>query len=216
MNETRPGRWIGYSAGPGGKDHLEPDMRVFAEQRERELADRTQLASDIDARCRLHGNFVLRSGQTASEYFDKYLFEADPRLLRRLAEQMVPLVPAGTQLLAGLELGGVPIAAMLSQLTGLPALFVRKQAKEYGTRKLAEGDDPAGQHVILLEDVITTGGAVLMAATALRELGATVSTVVCAIDRSAPGVSVLAEHGISVRSVLTKADLDAAASSASS
>jgi len=179
-------------------------------------ADRTQLASDIDARCRLYGSFVLRSGQTASEYFDKYLFEADPRLLRRVAERMVPLLPADTQLLGGLELGGVPIATMLSQLTGLPALFVRKQAKEYGTRKLAEGDDPAGQHVVLLEDVITTGGAVLMAATALRDLGATVSTVVCAIDRSNPGASVLAEHGISVRPALTKAGLDAAASSAGS
>ena len=168
-----------------------------------------QLAHDIDARCRLHGRFVLRSGQVADEYFDKYLFEADPVLLRRIAEQMIGLVPPDAQLLGGLELGGVPIAAMLSQLTGLPALFVRKEAKEYGTRKLAEGDDPAGQHVVLVEDVITTGGAVLAAASALRHLGATVATVVCAIDRSAPGQSVLPAGGIAVRAVLTKADLDA-------
>jgi orotate phosphoribosyltransferase len=174
----------------------------------------TELAADIDARCRLHGSFVLRSGQITDEYFDKYLFEADPRLLRRVAERMVPLIPADAQSLGGLELGGVPIATMLSQLTGLPALFARKQAKEYGTRKLAEGDDPAGMHVVLVEDVITTGGAVLAAATALRDLGATVSTVLCAIDRSAPGGSVLADNGISVRSVLTKADLDAAAGAA--
>jgi orotate phosphoribosyltransferase len=175
-------------------------------------ADFIQLASDVDARCHLYGSFVLRSGQVTDEYFDKYLFEADPRLLRRVAERMVPLIPAGTQLLGGLELGGVPIATMLSQLTGLPALFARKQAKEYGTRKLAEGDDPAGQHVVLVEDVIMTGGAVVDAATALRDLGATVSTVVCVIDRSEPGASMLADHGISMRSVLTKADLEAAAS----
>jgi orotate phosphoribosyltransferase len=174
-------------------------------------AELTRLAADVDERCRLHGSFVLRSGQVASEYFDKYLFEADPQLLRRVAERMVPLIPADAQLLGGLELGGVPIATMLSQLTGLPALFVRKQAKEYGTRKLAEGGDPAGQHVVLVEDVITTGGAVLAAATALRDLGATVSTVVCAIDRSAPGGSVLTDRGITVRAVLTKADLDAVA-----
>ncbi len=135
-----------------------------------------QLARDVDARCRLHGRFVLRSGQVADEYFDKYLFEADPLLLRRVAEQMTGLVPPDARVLGGLELGGVPIAAMLSQLTGLPALFVRKQAKEYGTRKLAEGDDPAGQHVVLVEDVITTGGAVLAAASALRHLGATVTS----------------------------------------
>ena len=93
-------------------------------------------------------------------------------------------------------------------MNGLPALFVRKQAKAYGTRKVAEGDDPSGRTVTLIEDVITTGGAVLEAATALRELGATVGAVVCAIDRSAPGPSVLAENGISLLSVLTKADLD--------
>jgi orotate phosphoribosyltransferase len=174
-------------------------------------ADLTQLASDVDARCHLYGSFALRSGQVTDEYFDKYLFEADPRLLRRVAEQMVPLIPADTQLLAGLELGGVPIATMLSQLTGLPALFARKRAKEYGTRKLAEGGDPAGQHVVLVEDVIMTGGAVLEAAAALRDLGATVSTVVCVIDRSVPGGNVLADHGISKRSVLTKADLDTVA-----
>jgi orotate phosphoribosyltransferase len=105
-----------------------------------------QLARDIDARCRLRGSFVLRSGQVAAEYFDKYLFEADPLLLRRVAKQMIGLVPPDAQVLGGLELGGVPIATILSQLTGLPALFVRKHAKEYGTRKLAEGNDsPLGR-----------------------------------------------------------------------
>jgi orotate phosphoribosyltransferase len=175
----------------------------------------TQLAGDIDARCRLRGSFVLRSGQLAAEYFDKYLFEGDPPLLRRVAERMVALVPPGTHLLGGLELGGVPIAIMLSQLTGLPALFVRKQAKTYGTCKIAEGEDPAGRTVTLVEDVITTGGAVLAAASALRGLGAEVSIVICAIDRSASGQSRLADHGIGVRPVLTMGQLDAAAETAS-
>src|SRR3954466_11846927 len=94
------------------------------------------LARDIDECCRLTGEFTLRSGQVSSEYFDKYLFEADPVLLRRVVEQMVDLVPDGTELLGGLELGGVPIATVLSGRTGLPALFVRKKAKEYGTSKL--------------------------------------------------------------------------------
>ncbi|HEY2509059.1 MAG TPA: orotate phosphoribosyltransferase [Streptosporangiaceae bacterium] len=170
-----------------------------------------QIARDIDARCRLRGRFTLRSGQVADEYFDKYLFEADPALIRRVAGFMAGLLPAGAEVLGGLELGGVPLASVLSQLTGLPALFVRKQAKTYGTGKLAEGDNPAGRAVVLIEDVITTGGAVLAAARALRGLGATVETVVCAIDRSPPGQSALAAEGIGVRAVLTKADLDAAA-----
>jgi orotate phosphoribosyltransferase len=124
---------------------------------------------------------------------------------------MAELVPASTGLLGGLELGGIPLATLLSQLTGIPALFVRKQAKGYGTRQLAEGGDPRGRTVVLVEDVITTGGAVVHAARALRELGATVTTVVCAIDRSQPGASGLSIEGITVRSVLTKAMLDTAA-----
>jgi orotate phosphoribosyltransferase len=168
-----------------------------------------QLARDIDARCRLRGRFTLRSGQVSEEYFDKYLFEADPVLLRRMTGPLAALVPAGTDLLGGLELGGIPLAVMLSQAAGVPALFVRKRAKEYGTAKLAEGDDPRGRRVVLVEDVITTGGAVVAAARALRELGATVDTVICAIDRTPSGASLLPAAGISVRSVLTKDLLDA-------
>ncbi len=169
------------------------------------------LARDVDARCRLTGTFTLRSGQVSSEYFDKYLFEADPALLLRVARQMVPLLPHDTELLGGLELGGVPIATMVSSLTGHGALFVRKKAKEYGTCKLAEGPDVAGRRVTLIEDVITTGGAVRDATRALREAGAVVEVVVCAIDRSPAGENPLADIGLVVRPVLTKAELDAAA-----
>lgn len=154
---------------------------------------------------------MLRSGQISHEYFDKYLFEADPRLLGRVAVRLARLLPADTDLLGGLELGGVPLATALSQLTGLPALFIRKQAKAYGTRKLAEGDDPAGRHVTLVEDVITVGGSVVAAAEALRALAATVAAVVCAIDRSPPGETALAAAGITVLPVLTKDQLDFAA-----
>jgi orotate phosphoribosyltransferase len=173
--------------------------------------DMAALARDLDARCRLHGSFTLRSGQVSDEYFDKYRFESDPVLMRRVVDRMRDLVPAGTDLLGGLELGGVPLAAMLSFATGIPALFVRKQAKTYGTRRIAEGADPAGRTVLLVEDVITTGGAVVSGAQALRDLGATVAMVVCAIDRSRPGENVLAAEGIEVRPVLTKRQLDAAA-----
>jgi orotate phosphoribosyltransferase len=172
------------------------------------------LARDIDACCRLTGEFTLRSGQVAAEYFDKYLFEAQPALLARVVDRMVGLVPADTHLLGGLELGGIPLATVLSARTGLPALFVRKKAKEYGTCKLAEGPDVAGRRVTLVEDVITTGGAVRDATRALRDAGALVETVVCAIDRSAGPDNPLADVGLRLRSVLTKADLDAARSGA--
>ena len=170
--------------------------------------DLVELVRDVDVRCRLHGDFVLRSGAVTHEYFDKYLFEADPVLLRRIVDRMVALVPPGTDMLGGLELGGVPMVTILSNLTGIPALFVRKEAKTYGTLRLAEGADPVGRNVLLIEDVITTGGAVLNAATALREQGATVTSVVCAVDRSGPGQDRLTTNGITVRSVMTKELLD--------
>ena len=167
------------------------------------------LAADIDAACRLTGEFTLRSGQVADTYFDKYLFEAQPDLLDRVAAQMVDLLPEDTELLGGLELGGIPIATMVSARTRLPALFVRKQAKEYGTAKLAEGPDVSGRRVTIIEDVITTGGAVRDATHALRALGAVVEVVVCAIDRSPEGEDPLADVDLEVRSVLTRAQLDA-------
>jgi orotate phosphoribosyltransferase len=145
----------------------------------------------------------------SSEYFDKYLFETDPALLARVAAQMEGLLPADVDLIGGLEMGGIPLVTVLSARTGLPALFVRKQAKEYGTCKLAEGPDVAGRRVTLVEDVITTGGAVRDATTALRDAGATVDLVVCAIDRSPAGTNPLADVALEVRAVLTKADLDA-------
>jgi orotate phosphoribosyltransferase len=177
------------------------------------MADRDldpDLARDIDALCRLTGEFTLRSGQVSGEYFDKYLFEADPALLARVVARMEPLLPSGTELLGGLEIGGIPIATVLSARTGLPALFVRKEAKAYGTCKLAEGPDVEGRQVTLVEDVITTGGAVRDATRALRGYGATVTDVVCAIDRSPAGDNPLADVGLAVHPVLTKAELDAA------
>jgi orotate phosphoribosyltransferase len=168
---------------------------------------RTDLAATIHRVSNLQGSFVLRSGATATEYFDKYLFESDPRLLKRIAEALEPLIPAGTEALAGLELGGVPIAAVLSQLTGLPLLSVRKKAKEYGTRRLAEGGEVAGRQLLIIEDVVTSGGQVVLSATDLRDLGASVTHALCVIDREAGGVEALAAAGIELRALFTMSEL---------
>ena len=167
--------------------------------------------SDLAARIRetahLTGEFRLRSGATSTRYFDKYLFESDPALLREVAEAMAPLVPPDADALAGLELGGVPLATMLSQVTGLPARFVRKKAKEYGTRRLAEGGDVAGRRIVVVEDVVTSGGQILESAFALRAAGADIVRVVCAIDREAGGVENLAAEGLELRPLLTMSQL---------
>src|SRR3972149_3310485 len=100
---------------------------------------RKELAKKIYQASHLTGTFKLRSGQISNEYFDKYLFESDPALLKEIANGMAKLIPEGTEVLAGLEMGGIPLATALSLKTGLPATSVRKQAKDYGTAKLAEG-----------------------------------------------------------------------------
>ncbi len=173
-------------------------------------AELEALADKINAVSRLTGTFTLRSGQIATEYFDKYRFEAQPVLLAEIAEALAPLVPAGTEVLAGLEMGGIPIATALSLRTGIPAAFVRKEAKKYGTARLAEGADIAGRVVTVVEDVITTGGQVLISTDDLRSLGALVGNVICVIDRSADGGAMLAEHGLTMHALLTRAQLDAA------
>jgi len=169
--------------------------------------DRARLAAALYSTAHLRGEFLLRSGRTATEYFDKYRFEADPVLLAAIAEAAAPLVPAGTEVLAGLELGGVPVATALSLRTGLPAAFVRKQAKAYGTRKLAEGTDVEGRRVLVVEDVVTSAGQVVESTAELRALGATVTDVLCVVDREEGGAAALAAIGLRLHPVFTAADL---------
>ncbi|UYL09820.1 orotate phosphoribosyltransferase [Bdellovibrio sp. SKB1291214] len=144
---------------------------------------RTELAKKIYDVAHLTGEFKLRSGQISNEYFDKYRFEAQPAVLREIAKQMVPLIPAGTEVLAGLEMGGIPIATALSLETGIPCAFVRKEAKEYGTCQFAEGLDLKGKKVLVIEDVVTTGGQVVLSTADLRSIGAIVTHVLCVIHR---------------------------------
>ncbi|MDY7103499.1 MAG: orotate phosphoribosyltransferase [Actinomycetota bacterium] len=167
----------------------------------------TELAARLARTCTLRGDFTLRSGRRADTYFDKYRFESDPALLRAVADLAAPLVPPGTELLAGLELGGVPVATALSLVTGLPTVFVRKVAKTYGTAKLAEGAEVTGRRLLVVEDVVTTGGQVAASTGDLRTLGATVDTALCIIDRSG-GDHHLAAADLHLISVFTGAELD--------
>jgi orotate phosphoribosyltransferase len=168
---------------------------------------RDALAKRIYDTAHITGDFLLRSGARSSEYFDKYLFEADPDLLKHIAISLVDLVPKGVDALAGLEMGGIPIATMLSQLTGLPVLFVRKKPKEYGTCKIAEGGQVRGRKLLIVEDVVTSGGAILDAAKALREEGAELAQVVCVIDRESGGPANLAKAQLELKPLFTMTEL---------
>lgn len=175
--------------------------------------DRSELAAAIYTTSFLVGTFQLRSGRTASEYFDKYRFESDPRLLRAIAEHAADHIPPDTEVLAGLELGGVPVATALALESGLPVAFVRKAAKPYGTRRLAEGADVAGRRVLVVEDVITSGGQVASSTADLRERGAVIDEALCIVDREEGGAANLAEHGLRMSALFTADELKAAATS---
>lgn len=166
-----------------------------------------RLAADIRACAQLSGTFTLRSGKTSDTYFDKYQFEAAPRLLGRVADALVPLIPAGTEVLAGLELGGVPIVTALSLKTGLPAAFIRKEAKTYGTCRYAEGAVLEGRKFVLVEDAVSSGGAILDALKKLRSDGLEPTAALCVIDRETGGKEALEAAGLPLLSLLTYADI---------
>ena len=166
------------------------------------------LAARVFAASHLTGTFVLRSGRKADHYFDKYRFESDPELLADIVAAMVPLVPTGIEGLAGMELGGVPLVTVLSSVTRVPAYFVRKEPKKYGTEKVCEGGDVVGRRLLLIEDVVTTGGQMVLSAQDLRAEGAIVEHSLCVIDREGGGADVAAAEGIELRALFTMRDLE--------
>lgn len=145
--------------------------------------DRFELAKSIFNASYINGEFKLRSGKVSHEYFDKYRFESEPKLLSAISTKMEPLLPKDIDGLAALEMGGIPVGTAISLGTGLPCLFVRKSAKDYGTCQLAEGFSVSGKKLCVVEDVVTTGGQIVESVEALRSLGAIIDEVVCVIYR---------------------------------
>lgn len=163
---------------------------------------KSTLPERITSACLLTGEFTLRSGAKATHYFDKYRLESDPVLLKEIALQMLPLLPEHFDGFAGLELGGVPIATVLGQLTLKPVYFVRKEAKTYGTCKQIEGEEIAGKALVVVEDVITSGGQLLESTRVMRQEGATIQHAVCVILRQPEGLIRLQAAGIELSAVM--------------
>jgi len=157
----------------------------------------------------LEGDFLLRSGRRSKFYLDKYLFSTRPDLLRDIAAGIAGKLPAYEpfDLLAGPELGAVAIVAAVSLASGKPFVIVRKGAKGYGTDKAMEGRAEPGQRVVMVEDVVTSGGAALMAADRLREAGLEVSTLICVVDREEGGRAQIEEKGLTFDPLFTATSL---------
>ena len=165
----------------------------------------------------LEGDFLLRSGRRSSYYLDKYRFETRPELLGPLGERLAAAArehePDAVRL-AGPALGAVALAASASLASGLPFVIVRDSAKEYGTAKRLEGPFEEGELVCLLEDVVTSGGALAEAVDALREAGLVVRNAICVVDREEGGADALARLGVRLRSLYRAGDLVPAAKTA--
>jgi orotate phosphoribosyltransferase len=150
-------------------------------------------------RALLEGDFVLRSGRRSTWYLDKYRFETEPELLRALGERLAAAIsecePEATRI-AGPALGAVALAASASMASGLPFIIVRDETKEYGTEKRIEGIFEPGELVCLVEDVVTSGGALGEAVSALRSEGLVVRHAVCVVDREEGGSDTLARLGV--------------------
>jgi orotate phosphoribosyltransferase len=168
----------------------------------------SSLAARIKASAQLTGNFVLRCGAVSTTYFDKYRFEADPKLLLDIATEMAKLVPPGTEVLAGLEMGGIPVVTMLSQVTGLPAAFMRKKPKTYGTCRYAEGASLNGRPFVLIEDVVSSGGAIIDTLQMLKADGLFPTAAICVIDRESGSKEALRAVNLPLRSLYTYSEIN--------
>ena len=156
----------------------------------------------------LKGDFVLRSGKRSNRYFDKFLFETDPTLLRNLGQHLARLVPKETQRLAAPELGAVLLGGAVSMEAGLPLVLVRKEPKRYGTSKQIEGRFEPGDKVTVIEDVVTTGGDSLRSAQVLRDAGVEVIHLVVVLDRGEGGEDNIQAAGIPYSPLFRIADLE--------
>jgi orotate phosphoribosyltransferase len=158
----------------------------------------------------LEGDFVLRSGKRSRYYLDKYRFETRPDILGALGERIAAAVAEaepGAVRLAGPELGAVALAAAGSLASGLPFLIVRKEAKEYATSNRVEGAYDEGDRVCLVEDVVTSGGALLEAVEALRAAGLVVDAAVCVVDREEGGAEALGRQAVRLHPIFRASEV---------
>ncbi len=170
--------------------------------------DRDGLGRELVAAAVLRGTFTLRSGKTSSYYIDKYRLTTEPRLLARITDGLASMLPEGVDRVAGTALGAVPLATALSLRTGLPALFVRVDAaRDHGSSKQIEGVLEPRDRVVLVEDVVTTGGASLAAVDLLRAAGAEIGGVIAVVDREEGGRERFDAAGITFRALFTVTEL---------
>lgn len=173
-----------------------------------ESVRRAELARDIVSSAHMRGDFVLSSGARSRFYFDKYLFETKPTILRRIASLLAERVPADVDRIAGPELGAVALSAALSLETGLPFVIVRKGSKEYATSKLVEGELHGGERILIVEDVLTTATQAIRAARQVARAGGDIAGILGVIDREQGAAAAISAAGYHFDALFRLSDLD--------
>lgn len=153
------------------------------------------------------GEFTLKSGQTSSIYINLRKIISYPKIMRTVAALMWDSVSQSKfDLVCGVPYTALPIATCLALDHDLPMVMRRKEKKEYGTKQLIEGDFKQGQHCLIIEDVITTGGSIIETATDLQQAGILVTDTVLLIDREQGGRQNL-EKQFKVHSIFTISEI---------
>jgi orotate phosphoribosyltransferase len=154
------------------------------------------------------GDFTLSSGRKSSYYIDIKGAYSDPVILKEIAVGMAGLIGyEKPDAVAGVAVGGIPLATALSLETGLPLLIVRKEAKGHGTQSKIEGEMITASKVIIVEDVTTAGNSALAAVHAVREGNGICEIVLAVVDREEGAEEKLREHGVKLKALVRAAEL---------
>jgi orotate phosphoribosyltransferase len=152
------------------------------------------------------GRFVLTSGAISDYYIDIKKASANPTVLKKIAESLAEYTD-GYDLIAGMELGAVPLVVAVSLETEIPYVIVRKGKKEHGTSKQIEGGDVKNKKVLVIEDVTTSGGSVVKTIQILRENQAKVDEVLVVVDRESGAEEKLQSLEVSFIPLLSVSDI---------
>ncbi|MFA5880344.1 MAG: orotate phosphoribosyltransferase [Candidatus Margulisiibacteriota bacterium] len=169
----------------------------------------SELLKEIKKVAFLEGDFTTRAGKKTNYYIDKYLFETKPGILDAVTDYILELLPPSNAFdrIAAPELGAVALAALTSIKADKPFLIVKKQSKEYGTQKLIEGEFKPHEKVVVLEDILTTGGAVLKAIDVLLANNLEIVSIIGVINREEGAFENINERGFLVKALFNKTEL---------
>ncbi|MEF8847636.1 MAG: orotate phosphoribosyltransferase [Candidatus Thermoplasmatota archaeon] len=152
------------------------------------------------------GRFVLTSGAVSEYYIDIKKASTKPKILKKISKMMKPLAD-DCDLIAGMELGAVPLVTALSLQTNLPYVIIRKEKKGHGTGKQIEGEDVKGKKVLVIEDVTTSGGSSVKTINILRENDATVDRLIVVVDRESGAEKKIKNMDVEFKPLLTVSDI---------